>query len=187
MAELKTYNVTLNSTGYKQIRETRINIGGAEYEPVKPAPSFYFFVVIDRSSGNVAKEHTVNSITPPSMLPVDLQQYNNPAYIWLFVSGNMGSTCFPTGNLFDFFSEQLGAGPGFAAFMQIVQQGQNTGLDNFCYALAAIPGEPKKSIESYYAGSNPYHSASLIIQLQPKAAKGKKELLVPILTAIPAG
>lgn len=180
MAELKTYSVTLNSTVFKQIRDTKINIGGAAYEPVEPPPSFYFFVVVDRSSGTVVKEYTVNSVTPPATLPTELQEYNDASYIWLFVSGNMGVTCFPTGRLYDFFREQLGSGEGFEVFQQVVQQGQNTGLENFCYALAAIPGEPKKSIESYYAGSNPFHSASLIIQLEPKAAKGKKELLTPV-------
>jgi hypothetical protein len=181
MAELKTYNVTLNSTVFKQIRDTRINIGGTAYKPVELPPSFYFFVVIDRSSGQVVKEYTVNSVTPPATLPLELQDYNDSSYIWLFVSGNMGVTCFPSGKFYEFFREQLGAGEGFEVFQQVVQQGQNTGLDNFCYALAAIPGEPKKSIESYYAGSNSLHSASLIIQLEPKAAKGKKELLTPIL------
>ena len=185
MAELKTYNVTLNSTGFKQIRDTRINIGGAIYEPAEPAPSFYYFVVIDRSTGNVVKEHTVNSVTPPSLLPVDLQEYDDSKYIWLFVSGNMGVTCFPTGKLYEFFIERLGAGSGFEAFMQVVQQGQHTGLDNFSYTLAAVPGEPKQSIDSYYLGSNPYHGASLIIQLEPMTSKGKKELLTPVLKARP--
>jgi hypothetical protein len=180
MAELKTYNVTLNSTGFKQIRDTKINIGGAVYEPLGPPPSFYLFVIIDRSSGSVVKEYTVNSVTPLSMLPLELQEYNDSKYIWLFVSGNMGVTSFPTGKLFEFFTDQLGAGDGFSAFLQVVQQDQETGLDNFSYALAAVPGKPKISIESYYVGSNPFHGASLIIRLEPKAAKGKKELLTPV-------
>jgi hypothetical protein len=181
MAELKTYNVTLNSTGFKQIRNTKINIGGAAYEPVELPPSFYFFVVIDRATGSVVKEYTVNSVTPPAKIPLDLQEFDNSNYIWLFVTGNMGVTCFPTGSLYEHFTDQLGAGEGFEVFRQIVQQGQDTGLENFSYALAAIPGEPKKSLESYYAGSNPFHSASLVIQLEPKATKGKKELLIPVL------
>lgn len=180
MTELKTYNVTLNSSSYKQIRSTRINIGGALYEPLDPSPAFYYFVIVDRASGSVVKDHMVNSVTPPSMLPVDLQEFNDTKYIWLFVSGNLGVTCFPTGQLYDFFIGQLGARDGFEAFMQVVQQGQDTGLDNFCYALAAVPGEPGNSIESYYVGSNPYHNAALIIQLVPQPAKGKKEWLTPV-------
>lgn len=183
MAELKTYNVTLNSTGFKQIRDVKVNIGGTVYEPADPPPSFYYFVIIDRSTGMVAKDYTVNSVTPLSMLPLELQDYNDAKYIWLFVTGNMGVTSFPTGKLYEFFTDELGAGDGFAAFMQVVQQGQDTGLDNFSYTMAAVPGEPKKSIESYYIGSNPFHGASLILQLEPKAAKGKKELLVPVQKA----
>ncbi len=167
MAELKTLNITLNSTGFKQLQSTLINIGGTKYQPSLPAPSFYLFLVIDRASGAIVKEDTINSVTPPAMFPTELLEFDNSSYIWLFVSGNMGVTSLPTGELAEFFIDKLGVEKEFSAFQQIVQQGQNTGLDNFCLALAAIPGEPAKSISSYYIGSNPFQSASLIIQLVP--------------------
>ncbi|MCK4766449.1 MAG: hypothetical protein KAW12_29910 [Candidatus Aminicenantes bacterium] len=179
MADLKTLNVILNSTGFKFIQNTRINIEGAAYQPLDAPPSFFYFVVVNRSSGIVVKDYCVNCVTPPSNLPEALQEYDKPDYIWLFVSGNMGVTSFPTGGLYDFFVERLGAGEGFGTFLQVVQQGQETGIENFSCALAAVPGEPDKSIESHYAGSNPFHNASLIIQLVPRKTKGGKELLVP--------